>query len=48
MVNSKIKAKNMKVCLQVGNNPNKGRKMGVPAHVMVSMLMEMVLNLIAI
>jgi hypothetical protein len=38
----------MKVCRQVGNNPRNGKNIGVPAHVIVRMLIEMVRNLIAI
>jgi hypothetical protein len=40
-------AKNKKLTLQVGIKPSKGKNMGVPAQTIVSMLIEIVLNLIA-
>ena len=39
--------KKMKAYLQVGMKLRKGRKMGVPTKTMVSILIEIVLNLIA-
>jgi len=36
-----------KVYLQVGNNPKKGNKIGVPAQTMFKIFIEIVLNLIA-
>lgn len=48
MVKRRIKAKNMKVCRHVGKSPNNGRKIGVPAQVIVRILIEIVRNLIAI
>jgi hypothetical protein len=43
----RIPEKNMKVYLQVGIKLRSGRKRGVPAQTMVSMLIDIVLNLIA-
>jgi hypothetical protein len=45
---TRIIAKNIKVILQVGNNPRNGKNMGVPAHVMKRMFKEIFLNLVAI
>jgi hypothetical protein len=42
-----IIANNIKVYLQVGMNPKRGKNIGVAAHVIVSMFIDMVLNLIA-
>ena len=42
-----INANNINVYLHVGSNAKKGKNIGVPAHVIVSMLMEIVRNLIA-
>jgi hypothetical protein len=43
----RIKAKNKNVWRHVGNNPSKGKKIGVPAHVIVNRLIDIVRNLIA-
>jgi hypothetical protein len=43
----KIPPNNRNVYLHVGMRLRKGKKMGVPAQTMVSMLMEMDLNLMA-
>ena len=42
-----MSAKKRKQIRQSGMKPRRGRKMGVPAQTMVSMLTEMVLNLTA-
>ena len=39
--------KNIKVCLHEGIKLRKGKKIGVPAQTIVSILIEIVLNLIA-
>jgi hypothetical protein len=43
----RIAAKNKNVYLHVGSKPNKGKHIGVPAHVIVSIFIAIVLNLIA-
>lgn len=40
-------ANNINVYLQVGIRPSKGKNIGVAAHVIVSILIDIVLNLIA-
>jgi hypothetical protein len=46
-VPSHIKAKRQKLYLQVGIYRSKTKNMGVPAHTIVSMLIDIVLNLTA-
>jgi hypothetical protein len=44
IVKIQITANNIKLYLHVGINPNKNKAIGAPAHTIVSILMEIVLN----